>query len=1137
MEYIRKWIEDNHLDVEWIDQSSFKLDGKTYLCIAHKNGKIFNEQFDLLIDANESEKALLVDEPFNYYCFQFGEKVYRSPFAADKVQLDTLRYVGKAKDITGLPYLGVHGGYELCNGSRLYSEWCKKASFLGITHLGICERNTLAGVLKFQTTCQKYNITPIIGMTIVVKKPSGDRYQVKVFACSELGWQSLLLINRIINVDNIERYIDEINLVAGYPDIAIVLGEVMLDNQTVGLYEHNCDKVYFQIDPSQYKSIERDQKKLSIYKQYLQYQHRIPPILICDSYYLEQEEFHIKKTLNNIGGVSYDHLSEDQFFKSAEDILLQLDEMFTTYGSKDNLIGIAIDNVFELINQISFKIEIGKLKLPQYKMTQEESQKYATNHDLLWGLIEEGLERKVISQGKDVDVFLQRIETEIKVIEKSGVIDYFLILADIIRWCERNGVMTGIGRGSAAGSALAYLLNLTKLDPIQYGLLFERFLNEGRAGKSLPDIDTDLPTSRRDEVKRYVEERYGVENVCSIGTYGTFKIKAALNDLSRLKGIPPQTVQYFSSMLSLEEGDDAFESLFYDVAQAPAFKTFITEHADMISDIPLILNQPKNTSIHAAGVVITPTSQGETIFDWMPVKKIDGLLISEWEGPELETAGFLKEDLLGIQQLDKFMDTLKYIKQNHGDVIDFEDIDYNDPNVYELFKKGYNQDLFHFGSPGLTSYSQEVKPESIEELIAMIALYRPGAMEFKAHEDYVKIKFGKKEAHYDYMLEDVTKSTYGLYIYQEQVMKACQVLGGVNLVEADDIRKAMGKKDAEKLKGYKTKFINGALYRGCKEVEANRIWSKLEAFAEYGFNRSHAAAYAMTGYFCQYLKCYYPMEFWTVSLQYAKEDQIPQRIAELRKTQHITILPPDINNSHKKFVSDFETNTIYWSLSKIKFAGEVAIDAIMEERERGGKFFSIEEFYSRVPKRSVNKRVIVNLILAGCFDRTHNVEVIEQRKNILVQFYNLIGEEMPQEYNSVDEFFWFLHQKQVSGSGYFDYSQLINLSQIERAHSYYLTPDRVMLPDNVDCDAVVIGILISVTPKKSKKGPFAQLILDHNNEPIEITMWNEAWQVYEDLLMASEGKVIIVSGKVKGRDNYKKHNTIQTHNSTQVEIF
>lgn len=1009
------------------------------------------------------------------------------------------------------------------------------------------------------------------------------------------------------------------------------------------------------------------------------------------------------------------------------------------------------------------------------------------------------------------------------------------------------------------------------------------------------DIDTDVAGSRRDDVKRYIESRYGVDNVCSIGTYGTLKIKAAIRDLLRLKGIPPQEVNYFAAMIS---DGDTFTQLFYDQAQSPPLKKFLMENYEILNDIPLILNQPKNASVHAAGVVITPIKDGkDSIYNWLPVKKMDGVLISEWEGTELETAGFLKEDILGIKQLDKFMDIIDLIKLNGKHPPSFESIDYNDDNVLELFRKGWNQDVFHFGSVGLTSYSQDVKPESIEELIAMIALYRPGVMEFGAHEHYVQIKFGRRDPDYDWGCEEITKTTYsvlcvaenskvtsngrcveiqnikegdsvltedgtykrvqkffnngikptvrirtsfgeelivtedhkvltatgwksagslsnrdivkgfwmyrfkrakigdlkdwliGLFLadghsaagveiscgskewarfvckigrkvfpnmkniklfnrdngkgsicwsvqfnqtkrrnggfranhipnefnlllkeyglfrktknnkfwpkqwtlstiagfiegdgcsqsskvtvankklayglfqslqesriyssyfeqdgyysvtfkdfdnkipfqkkkfttnrtyvprkyfpsklpsnhklyrhtmkrlqklsfiskdlvvevggkiehdiwgrvlsvkkdidrqvydltvdtnhsfvvgglvvhncYQEQAMKICQVVGGFTPAEADDVRKGIGKKIPEQLAAYRDKFVQGAAQKGCPQGEAIKIWNKIEAFGAYAFNRSHSCAYSMTGYFCQYLKYYYPMEFWTVSLQYANEEEIPHRINEIRKIGGITIMPPDINKSQTIFTSDFNTNTIYWSLGKIKFVGDGAVHSIIEERKTNGQYFSLEEFISRVSGRSVNKRVILNLILAGCFDSIYNISNIKERIKIVTMFFTLRSEVVPEEFITDSEFFWFSKQREVSGSGYFDYSKVISISEIPFAPQKYLTPDEILLSDNIDTHAVGVGVLVDCLRKKSKKGEFGQLVIDHNNQIMEVTLWNETWMKYKNIIENSIGRAIVVNGMVRD-DRYKKHNIIHSTDDTIVEIF
>ncbi len=1148
MELIKKWIADNNLKVVWQDEKIFFLNEKKYLCLPSINGRILDDDFNLIKSEENIVEALLNEKPCDYYCFCFGGKVYHVPTVdPPKSLLNPLKYIGKALDKSGFTYLGIHGGYELCNGSRDYNDWCSKAKFLGIDSLGICDRQTLAGTLKFQQACQAAGIKPIIGETFIVKRNDKDRYQIKVYCKSKEGWQSLLYLNCLVNVFNEEKCLQQ-NDLDNLPGIIVVLGEVQLDDELCEYYALNFDEnIYYQLDPVEFSSGERDKKKLEAFKSYLdRYSNVIPPVLICDSFYLDKDEFFIKRTLNKIAGITPDYSSEDQYFKPLEDVIEQLDVMFTTLNQdkKDELFANSLTNLDKIISSVDFTIETGKLKLPKYVLTEQDKSKFSTVEDVMWDLLMKGFEEKIVVKGKDVDHYMERLEREMQVITKGGFIDYFLILAELNNWCKLQGILTGMGRGSAAGSLVAYVLDLTRLDPIPLDLLFERFLDESRLTESAPDIDSDFPASRRDEVKRYLESRYGEENVCSIGTYGTFKGKSALRDFCRLEGVPPQTINYHAAMIE-DNGYDVspkeeYNFLFRDALQSPALKRFLNDNSKVVSDIELVIGQAKNTSVHPSGVIITPSQNGETIFSWMPVKKVDGVLISEWEGTELEAAGFLKEDILGIKQLDKFQDIFNLIELHGSKRPDYEDIDYNDQNVLELFRRGWNEDLFHFGSQGLTAYCKYVRPDSVDELIAIIALFRPGVIKFGTHEDYVKIKHGKKELKYDWGCEEITKPTYSLLVYQEQVMRICQVVGGLSMLDANKVRKGMSKQILAKILPFKEKFIKGAAAKGCSIPEATKIWNKMEAFATYSFNKSHAAAYARTGYFCQYLKYYYPMEYWTVSLQYAKEEDLPGRIAEIRKLSemlgHIKILPPDINKSEKIFTSDFEKKIIYWSLGKVKFVGEAAVNHIIEERNKGGQFFSIEDFYSRIVKRSVNKRAVINLILTGCFDQVHNVEMVQQRKKIIEEFYKLADEDMPAEYNNNDEFFWFSKQREVSGSGYFDYYKLIQLSLINNAQAKYLTPDRILLPDNVDCDAVVVGVLLEIILKKSKKGEFAQLIMDHNSEKVEVTVWSDSWEKYADLLTQSENKALIISGKCVF-DRYRKYQIIHTTDQTQIEVF
>lgn len=1398
---IQHWLDQNNLPYTWlVDQKVFQIDQDKFCVIKEKEDRILDDTFDLILDEEEGE--LIQEHDCKYLVFQLGEWIFYT--LPDKIKLTPLKYLGQSKQAENFPYIGIHGMYEICNGSKNYKEWCKKAKFLGIKTLGICEYNTLAGTLQFQLDCLANEIKPILGITALVKDEKNYTYRIKVYARNEIGWRNILYINKAINVDN-EGFIWEKDVFQYLVGTVTVL-EQQLEGQVIFNYKNvTGQKTYFKLDPVQWKSDERDKKHLEYIKWVYE---NIPDkaILVCDSYYLDKQDSRTKTLLNKIGKVNIDNQSDDQYFKSKGEIEQQLITLFNDENRGKQFVQQAFDNL-SAFDEVDFRIQTGKFWLPEYKLTEVELMLHQTKDQLFWDLIDQGIYKKIVSKGLDPEPYLLRVEEEYVVLEEGGFIDYFLILSDIVRWCDMKGILIGVGRGSVGGSIVAFLLGLTKTDAIKYDLLFERFLNKGRIGRGLPDADTDVESNRRDEVKRYIEERYGIDNVCSIGTYGTFKTKAALRDLCRISGVPPQTLNYFAAMM--EESDNNYESVFKQAVQTKVFKDFVQENYDAVNDIPLILGQPKTVSIHAAGVIITPdVKEGAlmTIYNWMPVKKVDGVIVSEWEGPQLETAGFLKEDILGIKQLDKFQDIFKLIKSNNKELPSLDDIDTQDAQVYELFCQGFNQDLFHFGSVGQTQYSQQVKPREIQELIAMIAAYRPGAMEFGAHEDYVKIKMGRKQPEYDYMLKEVTEKTFGLYLYQEQVMKACQVLGGFDLTTADDIRSAMGKKKYDKIIKYKDLFIKGAYERGCGKEEAEKIWSKLEAFAGYGFNRcidgdeklyrvghnytglsswhptikemfkikndyayakqtnhlslhgrykrkgygaafsindqnrlirnkikdiryagirdvfeiilqngkrirttdnhkfptekgikllsqlivnedrlfinkgyeqkesvyrfgrdenhnypskgqmgfqkkdtsftrwrdlkkqsegldscqlcnkshrrlelhhkdgnhgnnnpdnvitlcpschkkeeyklgrikmgekglltelstiisikligkketydvemeapyhtfctdqgivtcnSHATSYALTGFFCQYLKVHHPIEFWTVALQYASEEEIPGRINEISRLQNIKILSPDINKSQMVFSSNMQENSIYWSIGSIRNVGEVALQVIMKEREQNGPFFSLEEFVSRIDRRKVNKTCIVNLILSGCFDQIENISLIQQRKKLLRWFFVLIKQPLPEIYDSKQsqkDWFWFLEQKRVSGSGLYDYTKIFDeFGEVDLEH-YYCTPDKILLEENVDCKAASVGILNDIIPKKSKKGEFAQLIIENNNALAEVTLWNESWIQYKDLLNQSIGRIIAVDGNIVA-DRWKKHNIIHSQANTKVEII
>lgn len=1180
IEDLKNWIEQSRLPVSFINDRVFELEGKEgqfliledkYVLVGkdnaydsfldedefktcdlkNKRATLFNPDFTILL--NEEEESLL-NEDIKFFVYKFGERWYYSDIEICQAptQLNEFKYLGKAKltlDDVDFPYIGIHGGYDLFNGSREYKDWCKKAKFLGIKTLGICEENTLAGTLAFQSTCEKAGIKSIIGQTITVQNEVRGKYNIKLYVLSDKGWINLLKISSIINVKNNGEYIDEVELFSQeLTDIACVLTPDADLEKVFQYYKRWFSKLYFQIDFVEWASQSRDESWLMALKNYFEdtkneYQKRMPPILICDSYYLDKEDHIIRKTLNNIGRVGFKGQSKDQYFKSLDEIYEQAIPLFKEEDDRwQGIIQAALENVQKFCEEINFKIPTAWFRLPEYELTEEQKKKYANKEELFWAQVEEGLQKKVIDKGIDPEEYIERIDKEMEVITQGGFISYFLILWDLINWCSQNDIWVGTGRGSAAGCLISYLLDIVKLDPIQYNLLFERFLNKGRIGKSLPDIDTDFQGGRRDEVKRYLEERYGLDYVTSIGTYSTFKVKGAVKDLAREQGVDYQKTNYVSAIIS---SDSTLSDLFKAANEILPLREYVQKNWHVIEKLPLVINQPKNSSIHAAGVVIVPKEYGP-IYQQMPIKSIDGVLVSEWEGEFVDKAGFLKCDILGIKQLDKFAAISDLIKSTTGKKILFEDIDLNEPGVYYYFQEGYNEDVFQFGAAGLKVYCKELKPEGIEDLIATVALYRPGPIENGIHKKYIYVKNGFEALKYDKGTESITKVTYGQIIYQEQIMQIFTHVAGFSLVEADDVRKAISKTTISRaerlqmLKDYMDQWNEQGKKRGYSQEALDLLWEKIEKFATYSFNRSHAACYAVTGYYCQWFKYKYPLQFWTVSLQFADESEMINRISEIKKTSDIEVAPVDINKSKMGFYPDTEKRTIYWSINSVKWVGEKAVQAILDERNEKGAFFSIEEFCERISGRSVNKRCIVNLILAGAFDEIERVKP-HQRLRLLEKYFNFTGAKLPDEYEEMKkwkEYQWVLKQKELTGFGFIDYKRIINSSKsfsqkanlfkdnMEILHSDSLTGKKV----------IVAGIIINVIERKSKNGPFAQVEIQDNTDTVYVTIWNDDYEPIKKELKEATNKIFIISGVVKV-DSYKNCNVIQSTRDTKIEII
>lgn len=660
----------------------------------------------------------------------------------------------------------------------------------------------------------------------------------------------------------------------------------------------------------------------------------------------------------------------------------------------------------------------------------------------------------------------------------------------------------------------------------------------------MPDIDTDFETFGRDKVKEYISQKYGKNYSCSVGSYTKMKLKTCIKDFAKVKGIPFDLTNKITKDI-----DDQIEYTWGDLieyaSKSKLLYKFVQDNPDIVHMSKYAMMVPKAESIHPSAYIIVPKHNQDgkktDLFNLMPVKKIDGVLVSEWEGKYTEAGLFLKEDILGLSQLDKFHGIMNLIKKNYDKDIILNDIKFDDTEVFKYFRRGWCEDVFQFGTTGLMGYCRQVKPTQLSDLIAMTALFRPGPMESNAHQDFADIKNGKKKPKYDYGIKNITEETYSLLVYQEQMMSIIHQLGGLSLIEAENARKYIKKKKHKELNELGDRFIAGAIKNGCPEKEAHIIWDKMNAFSSYSFNKSHAAAYSVISYYSMWFKVNYPLEFWTISLQEAAESEIPYRLAEMKKTGvEIEVRPPDINYSGEKFSCDPENNRIFYNLNKIKGCGDVAVRNIVETRDKDGEFFDLEEFVKRVPSK-VNKSNIKSLIISGAFDLVEDLSEPRDRKELLRKFLVDIkgDEDLPEEYKTADSFtnaFWIMEQKRLTGFGEIDYETLVRDSIPNKRFAKMLVNDVEFLGAREGESVSVAGKFIYYRERAIKSGVMGSLQIDCNNTIINITMWPDAYETYRNEIEDYKNGIIAVSGIVK-KDKFKGVKTLYSCDSTKLYLI
>ena len=837
MEELIAYLKENGIAYTEVSNAVLEIDGRTYeLYVPADDGSLFDDGFCFIGKPYDTELHEDNETLADRYVYRFGGVWYWLDKGQENdVKLNRLKYLGEsAFPLPTDTFLGVHGQYEILSGSGTYTDWCRKAKFLGVRNLGICEVNSLAGALKFQMECQKFGIKPIIGMGCTVYDIDSDvRFVVKVYARNFEGWQALLTINTEINCVNsrwvaLDRFRE---IIRGNDDITVILDPKTLDYEE--FRKANIDTVFYQLDTCAYSDERHDEWYLKNLKKFF-YDTNLVPLVFSDAWYIDAEYADIPDRLHRIAG-RMGYASDNQYFKSNEAVYGEFLQLFSEEEVGAELFLESMQLLNDIADGCDFTIDTANRHLPKYEMKPDEAARYTTNEEMFLGLIEEGLavHPELVDRWGE-DVVLERLEREIDVIKFGNVIDYFLITRDIVNWCHENGILTGISRGSAGGCLISYLIGITKLDPLEYGLLFERFLNKGRVLKSLPDIDVDFTSAERPRVKKYMEERYGWDRVCSVGTYSALQLRAAIKDVCRIYGLEFQTVN--EMMKAFDVDDRKPEDLFKIACADENVKKFVTEHPDIVNEVMLLMPAPKAQSIHACATMIFPKEHD--MFHWVPIRKQGEEYVSEWEGNEMDGAGFLKQDILGVKQLDKFQEMITLIKENEGVDVDIYSTPLDDREVYRYFCNGWNEDNFHFGSRGLTGYCKQMQPRNIEDLIAAISLYRPGAMENGFHEDYIIRKADPSKVTYYTGTQNILENTYGIFCYQEQIMELCKQLGGLSLVEADDVRKAMVKKKYEALHQYHERFTPYYMeHFGVNHDYAESVWEAIDKASTYLFNR------------------------------------------------------------------------------------------------------------------------------------------------------------------------------------------------------------------------------------------------------------------------------------------------------------
>lgn len=1055
---------------------------------------------------------------------------------------------GECVWMTDFTHLHVHSEYSLLDGAARIKDLVAQAALLGMNALALTDHGVMYGAVEFYKACKEQGIKPIIGCEVYFtrgsRKEKGNRkdqpiYHLILLARNMQGYRNLM---QIVSIGHLEGYhykprVDEETLRA-YAEGIIALSACLGGEVSQHLLHDRDEEAKeaavryrdifgtdFYLELQDHGLLE--QKKVNAKMIQLSQETGIPLVVTNDVHYVHEQDSALQEVLICIGtGKTLE--DEDRLqFDTTQMYLKSAEEMASLFPHAQE----AIVNTMRIAERCELELELGLTVLPAFNPIPSGH----SAESYLKELCHSGLEQRYRSspqwmQASFREKVSKRLAYELQVISNMGFSDYFLIVWDFIRFAKKKGIAVGPGRGSSAGSLVAYVLQITEVDPIKYGLLFERFLNPERV--SMPDIDVDFSDERRDEVIAYVVSKYGASHVAQIITFGTMAAKAAVRDVGRVMNLPYHVVDRTAKLIPGHVGISLDEAIRMQnqLREQIAHNSHIHELMEIARKVE---GFPRHASTHAAGVVISR----EPLTHYTPLQQgSEQTVLTQYSMNHLESIGLLKMDFLGLRTLSIIERAIGWIKKRTGETIDFHMIPDDDKETYEMLSRGDTAGVFQMESPGMRRVLKELRPSEFEDIISVNALYRPGPMEFIPK--YIQGKHGDIKVEYPHpKLEPILRDTYGIIVYQEQIMQIASTMAGFSLGEADLLRRAVSKKKREVLNEQRVRFVQGCIRLGYTDEEANRVYDMIVRFADYGFPRAHATAYGVLAYQTAYLKCHYPSDFMASMLTSVMGNH--KKVAEYVDTcrrMGIAVLPPDVNESDATFTpvsietEDGKKEAIRFGLAAIKHVGAQAIESIQKLRTEH-PFESLMDFCQRIDLRVCNKRVIESLILAGALDSLPGHRA--QKISILDETLEVSAKWKKEKEDLQLHLFGFTEQLNVTVDlpDVSPYPAARQLEMEREMLGLYLSGhpldpfesdlepfDLVPLHLLGECDegswVNVAGLVISCRPIMTRKGKaMAFMEIEDRIDQVEVVLFPPIWSQFGSLV--KQGNVLLVRGRVQ----------------------